>query len=117
MYTEEQLKRKTRLLDSEFINEIAGKYVNDEDDEEEDFDDEYDDWLAESCISSEINQIGQGRPRKHLGFCSRKQVEEEFELFEEAQKEVSKHGLLPSIMDSKLWKVKCKIGFERQLVI
>lgn len=31
--------------------------------------------------------------------------------------DVAKHGLLPSIMDSKLWKIKCKQGFERQLVM
>jgi transcription elongation factor SPT5 len=31
--------------------------------------------------------------------------------------DVAKHGLLPSIMDSKIWKIKCKLGFERQLVM
>jgi transcription elongation factor SPT5 len=41
-------------------------------------------------------------------------MEEDFE--EKGQRDVAKHGLLPSIMDSKIWKVKVKLGQERQLV-
>lgn len=31
--------------------------------------------------------------------------------------QVASHGMLPSILDSKLWKVKCKLGLEKQLVV
>jgi len=31
--------------------------------------------------------------------------------------QVASHGMLPSILDSKLWKVKCKPGLERLLVV
>jgi hypothetical protein len=43
--------------------------------------------------------------------------EEKFNELEEEEKEVAKHGLLPSISESKIWKVKCKIGCEDNLVM
>ena len=36
---------------------------------------------------------------------------------DEHRNEIAKHGLLPSILDSKIWKVKVKAGMERQLVL
>lgn len=39
------------------------------------------------------------------------------EMHGQDEVEVAKHGLLPSIMDSKIWKVKCKAGLERSLVV
>eukprot|EP00347_Sterkiella_histriomuscorum_P019259 403342330 len=45
------------------------------------------------------------------------EVDEEQARHELTQQEVASHGQLPSIMDSKLWKINCKWGMEKQLVI
>jgi hypothetical protein len=112
VYTEEQLKRKTRVIDENFIDELEQKYARESDEElAKEEEGESDEVLSEEEEKIEIKPRQSDQPRESF------LEQEEYEKMDVDEREVAKNGLLPSILDSKLWKVKVKIGMERQLVM
>lgn len=80
MYTAEQLRRKTQVIDANYIDELAKKYVREDDD----------DSMKDA---NEDDDEDNGESGNGLGFFDEEQLAE----MDANEKEVGRNGLLPSI--------------------